>query len=63
VIRGDLASRTFIAFWLDSADRPRAGMAVNTWDVIEEVKRLISADRSVPVDKLTDPSVDLTSIS
>jgi hypothetical protein len=63
VIRGDLAARTFIAFWLDHADRPRAGMAVNTWDVIDEVKRLISADRSVSVDKLTDPSVDLSSIS
>jgi NADPH-dependent 2,4-dienoyl-CoA reductase/sulfur reductase-like enzyme len=63
VIRGDLAARTFIAFWLDRADRPRAGMAVNTWDVIDEVKRLISADRSVSVDKLTDPSVDLSSIS
>jgi NADPH-dependent 2,4-dienoyl-CoA reductase/sulfur reductase-like enzyme len=63
VTRGDLATRTFIAFWLDRSDRPRAAMAVNTWDVVDELKRLILAGEPVPVDRLTDGGTELASIS
>jgi 3-phenylpropionate/trans-cinnamate dioxygenase ferredoxin reductase subunit len=40
VIRGDLAAREFVAFWLRD-DRVVAGMNVNVWDVNEPVQRLI----------------------
>ncbi len=59
LIRGDLDSRQFIAFWLRD-DRVVAGMAVNIWDVIEDVKSLIR--RGAPVDKarLGNPEQPLT---
>jgi 3-phenylpropionate/trans-cinnamate dioxygenase ferredoxin reductase subunit len=46
VVRGDLASREFVAFWLDggrTASRP--AMNVNVWDVVDEVKPLILGRR------------------
>ncbi|HZC69717.1 MAG TPA: FAD-dependent oxidoreductase [Jatrophihabitans sp.] len=55
VVRGDLAGRAFVAFWLDPSDRILAAMNVNVWDVVDEIKPLIAG--KVPVDhqKLTDP--------
>ena len=41
VFRGDVAGREFVAFWLDGDDRVLAGMNVNIWDVLDEVKGLI----------------------
>jgi hypothetical protein len=38
VVRGDLAAREFVAFWLDDANRIKAAMNVNIWDVIEQIK-------------------------
>jgi hypothetical protein len=43
VVRGDLAGREFVAFWLDEHDRILAAMNVNVWDVPDEVKPLIVA--------------------
>ena len=43
VIRGDLATREFIAFWTDGG-RVVGGMNVNVWDVNEHVQRLSSGD-------------------
>jgi 3-phenylpropionate/trans-cinnamate dioxygenase ferredoxin reductase subunit len=49
VFRGDVAGREFVAFWLDGADRVLAGMNVNIWDVLDDVKALIkSQSRSIP---------------
>jgi 3-phenylpropionate/trans-cinnamate dioxygenase ferredoxin reductase subunit len=58
VLRGDPASRQFIAFWL-AGDRVLAGMNVNVWDVVDPIQRLIR-DR-VPVEdwRLADPDVPL----
>jgi len=58
VLRGDPASREFIAFWL-SGDRVLAGMNVNVWDVTDHIQRLIR--ERVPVDdrRLADPAVPL----
>lgn len=42
VVRGDLAGRRFIAFWL-RAGRAVAGMNVNIWDVTEDIEALIKA--------------------
>jgi len=58
VIRGDVGSREFIAFWLDD-DRPTAAMNVNIWDVTGDLQNLIRAGRPVDRVALTDPAVPL----
>jgi 3-phenylpropionate/trans-cinnamate dioxygenase ferredoxin reductase subunit len=62
VIRGDLAAREFIAFWLKQ-DRVVAGMNVNIWDVTDSIQDLIRARARVDSDRLADPSVPLTEVA
>jgi NADPH-dependent 2,4-dienoyl-CoA reductase/sulfur reductase-like enzyme len=57
VVRGDLAAREFVAFWLDAAGRIRAAMNVNVWDVVDQVKPLIAGGTRVDADALADPRV------
>jgi 3-phenylpropionate/trans-cinnamate dioxygenase ferredoxin reductase subunit len=59
VVRGDTTGREFVAFWLDREDRVQAGMNVNVWDVVDDVKALITANRPVDVAALTDPDLPL----
>ncbi len=54
VFRGDVAGREFVAFWLDSHNRVLAGMNVNIWDVLDDVKALIRSKTPVDPEKLTD---------
>ncbi|MCB0928916.1 MAG: FAD-dependent oxidoreductase [Mycolicibacterium insubricum] len=54
VTRGDMAAREFTAFWLDGADRVLAGMNVNIWDGLDDIKALIRAMRPVDADELAD---------
>ncbi|MGN2640923.1 NAD(P)/FAD-dependent oxidoreductase [Nocardia takedensis] len=54
VVRGDLAGREFVAFWLDGDNRVLAGMNVNVWDVTDRVKELIAAGEPVDPDRLAD---------
>ena len=61
VVRGDLGSREFIAFWLDG-DRVTAGMNVNIWEVTDQVEALIRAARPVDRAKLADPAVPLDQV-
>jgi 3-phenylpropionate/trans-cinnamate dioxygenase ferredoxin reductase subunit len=61
VVRGDLESREFIAFWLD-AGKVVAGMNVNIWDVNDQIKELILAGRPVDRDRLADAEVPLDRI-
>jgi 3-phenylpropionate/trans-cinnamate dioxygenase ferredoxin reductase subunit len=60
VLRGDPATREFIAFWL-AGGRVVAGMNVNVWDVAEDIGALIGH----PADprRLADPDVPLTELS
>ena len=58
VVRGDLAAREFIAFWL-FGDRVMAGMNVNVWDVTDPVKQLIQERVAVNDRDLADPDVPL----
>ncbi|HEV2814235.1 MAG TPA: FAD-dependent oxidoreductase [Solirubrobacteraceae bacterium] len=44
VLRGTLDSRPFRAFWRDGAGRTTAGMHVDDWDAIEEIKRVVESD-------------------
>ena len=62
VLRGDLASREFIAFWL-SRDHIVAGMNVNVWDVSEPIQTLISKNAVVDDGQLIDPDVSLEELA
>jgi 3-phenylpropionate/trans-cinnamate dioxygenase ferredoxin reductase subunit len=59
VFRGDVESREFVAFWLDADDRVLAGMNVNIWDVLDDIKNLIQKRAAVDPDALADPQVAL----
>ncbi|GAA5203041.1 NAD(P)/FAD-dependent oxidoreductase [Microbacterium jejuense] len=61
VVRGDLATREFIAFWTDDG-RVVAGMNVNVWDVNEDVQALIRSGARIDPDRLRDPAVSLTEL-
>jgi 3-phenylpropionate/trans-cinnamate dioxygenase ferredoxin reductase subunit len=61
VIRGDLAGREFIAFWLQ-AGQVRAGMNVNVWDVTDDIKSLIAARAPVDKERLADTDVTLSDV-
>ncbi|MFI7450306.1 NAD(P)/FAD-dependent oxidoreductase [Nonomuraea sp. NPDC049714] len=61
VVRGDLGSREFIAFWLDG-DRVTAGMNVNIWEVTDQVEALIRAAGPVDRARLADPGVPLDQV-
>jgi 3-phenylpropionate/trans-cinnamate dioxygenase ferredoxin reductase subunit len=41
VFRGDVAAREFTAFWLDGEARVLAGMNVNIWEGLDDIKALI----------------------
>jgi 3-phenylpropionate/trans-cinnamate dioxygenase ferredoxin reductase subunit len=62
VLRGDLASREFIAFWL-SRDHIVAGMNVNVWDVSEPIQTLISKNAVVDDEQLIDSDVSLEELA
>ncbi len=52
VFRGDLAGREFTAFWLDDANRVLAGMNVNIWEGLDDIKALIRSREPVDPDQL-----------
>ncbi|QAY58739.1 NAD(P)/FAD-dependent oxidoreductase [Microbacterium protaetiae] len=61
VIRGDLARREFIAFWMQGA-RVVGGMNVNIWDVNETVQQLIRSGAGIDPRALADTEVSLDSL-
>lgn len=61
VVRGNLTSREFVAFWL-AEGRVVAGMNVNVWDVAKPIERLIRSREIVDVDALADPSIPLEAL-
>jgi 3-phenylpropionate/trans-cinnamate dioxygenase ferredoxin reductase subunit len=58
VIRGDLGKREFIAFYHRDGV-VTAGMNVNVWDVVEDIRAIITAGQAVDLAKLADPNVPL----
>jgi 3-phenylpropionate/trans-cinnamate dioxygenase ferredoxin reductase subunit len=58
VVRGDLEAREFVAFW-HREGVVTAAMNVNVWDVVEDLKAIVSAGRPVDLGRLADPSVGL----
>jgi 3-phenylpropionate/trans-cinnamate dioxygenase ferredoxin reductase subunit len=58
VVRGELASRRFISFWLADG-RVRAGMNVDIWDVNDQIQRLVRSGRRIDAARLADPDTPL----
>ena len=61
VLRGDLASRELIAFWVADG-RVVAGMNVNVWDVTDPIQALIRSRARVDPAHLQDPEVPLEAL-
>jgi 3-phenylpropionate/trans-cinnamate dioxygenase ferredoxin reductase component len=62
LVRGNLAAREFIAFWLRDG-RVVAGMNVNVWDVTDPIQGLISARTIVDPNRLRDEDVPLGEVA
>jgi 3-phenylpropionate/trans-cinnamate dioxygenase ferredoxin reductase subunit len=58
VIRGDLATREFHAFWLADG-RVIAAMNANLWDDGDELLRLVESEARIDPGRLADPRVPL----
>jgi 3-phenylpropionate/trans-cinnamate dioxygenase ferredoxin reductase component len=58
VVRGDLAARQFVAFWLED-QRVVAGMNAGVWDVVEPIQALIRGRRPVDPARLADPAIPI----
>jgi 3-phenylpropionate/trans-cinnamate dioxygenase ferredoxin reductase component len=63
VVRGDLAAREAIVFWLGDDGAVLAGMNINVWDVNEQVQALIRSRAAVDPARLADPDVPLESLT
>jgi 3-phenylpropionate/trans-cinnamate dioxygenase ferredoxin reductase subunit len=61
VVRGDPATREFIAFWM-AGDRVMAGMNVNIWDVAPDIENLIRSQKPVDLARLADPGIALDDV-
>ena len=58
VIRGDVGKREFIAFY-HRGGIVTAAMNVNIWDVVEELRAIITAGKPIDPARLADPNVPL----
>lgn len=52
LFRGDVAGRGFTAYWLDDANRVLAGMNVNIWEGLDDIKSLVRSREPVDPEKL-----------
>ena len=62
LVRGDSASREFIAFWLKGGTI-LAGMNVNVWDAGDQIQALVQARAKVDSRRLSDPDTPLDQIA
>lgn len=53
VVRGELASREFLAFWLHDG-RVTAALNVNSWDHGDELQALVDTQARIPADQLVE---------
>jgi 3-phenylpropionate/trans-cinnamate dioxygenase ferredoxin reductase subunit len=58
VLRGDPASREFVAFWLRD-ERVVAGMNVNVWGVVDAIASLVREGAPADRERLADPDAPL----
>jgi 3-phenylpropionate/trans-cinnamate dioxygenase ferredoxin reductase subunit len=59
VIRANMLSGEFITFWR-AGERVTAAMSVNTWDVIDDLRRLLG--REIPAARLVDTHLPLADL-
>jgi 3-phenylpropionate/trans-cinnamate dioxygenase ferredoxin reductase component len=59
VIRGDVSTGSFAAFWLGGAGAVAAGLAINGAESIADIQALVHTARAVDVARLANPSVPL----
>jgi len=59
VFRGDVDKREFTMFWLDAERRVLAGMNVNVWEGLDDIKDLIRSRKPVDTERLANPDVAL----
>jgi 3-phenylpropionate/trans-cinnamate dioxygenase ferredoxin reductase subunit len=62
VVRGELASREFIAFWLKD-QRVVAGMNAGVWVVVEPIQALVRGGWPVDPARLADPDIPLDQVT
>lgn len=62
VFRGSTRDREFTAFWVDKAGRVLAGMNVNIWEGLDDIKVLIRSGEKVDTARLADPKVPLAEL-
>jgi 3-phenylpropionate/trans-cinnamate dioxygenase ferredoxin reductase subunit len=62
VIRGSTGAREFIAFWLRDG-QVVAGMNVNVWDVVDDIRALITSRSRSDRTRLADPDVPLDKVT
>jgi 3-phenylpropionate/trans-cinnamate dioxygenase ferredoxin reductase component len=66
VFRGDPRSADsapeFTAFWLGAGNRVLAGMNVNIWEGLDDIKQVVRSGASVDVDALSDPGVKISAL-
>lgn len=62
VFRGDREGREFTVFYLDGEKRVLAGMNVNVWEGLDDIKELIRSRRPVDVEKLANPDAALAEL-
>jgi len=62
VVRGSLTDRQFIAFWHRNGI-VTAAMNVNVWDVVDDLKAIITGGRALDPSLLTDPAVALDELA
>ncbi|MEO6793006.1 MAG: oxidoreductase C-terminal domain-containing protein, partial [Mycobacterium sp.] len=59
----DVGGRQYTSFWLGNDNRVLAGMNVNIWEGLDDIKALIGAQQPVDPDRLADPQVSLGELS
>jgi 3-phenylpropionate/trans-cinnamate dioxygenase ferredoxin reductase subunit len=62
VVRGDLAKRELIAFWHRDGV-VSAAMNVNVWDVVDDLKAIVTSGKPVDPGRLADPDIALTDLA
>ena len=62
VVRGSTEAREFLAFWRHDG-RVVAGMSINVWDVIEDIRGIIRSGARVDPERLADPDVPLARLT
>ena len=58
VVRGDLAKREFLAFWMADG-RVVAAMNANLWESGDELQALVESERRIDPERLADPAEPL----